>query len=94
MQTTCLLLTATEIGLFKEMQIFMYAVFEDKLKTKKGKLLVSSYKTSHDAQQMYKELTNHATSSIAAQLCGDTLLKYITSAQYPGSWCRTSYSFV
>jgi hypothetical protein len=40
--------TAMEIGLFKEMQIVMYAVFEDKLKTDKGKSLVSNYKTTRD----------------------------------------------
>jgi hypothetical protein len=34
--------TTTEIGLFKEMQIIMYAVYEDKLKTNKGKSLVSN----------------------------------------------------
>jgi hypothetical protein len=63
----------------------MYAVFEDKLKTDKGKMLVSNYKTTRDAQRIYKELSKHATSSTAAQLSGDTLLKYITSARYPGN---------
>jgi hypothetical protein len=66
--------TATEIGLFKEMQVFMYAVFEDKLKTDKGKSLVSNYETTRDARRIYKELTTHATSSTAAQLSGDSLL--------------------
>ena len=51
--------TATEISLFKEMQIFMYAVFEDKLKTDKGKSLVSNYESTRDAQRIYKELTKH-----------------------------------
>jgi hypothetical protein len=77
---------ATEIDLFKEMQILIYAVSKDKLKTNKGKLLVSNYETGRDAQRIYKELTKHATSSTAAQLHGDTLLKYITSARYPGNW--------
>ena len=86
--------TPTEIGLFREMQIFMYAVFEEKLKTDKGKSLVSEYESTRDAQSIYRELMKHAKSSTAAQLSGDTLLKYITSARYPGNWRGTSYAFV
>jgi hypothetical protein len=56
------------------MQIFMYAIFEDKLMTEKGKFLVSNYITTRDAQRIHKELIKHATSSIAAQISGDTLL--------------------
>jgi hypothetical protein len=36
--------TAKEKSLFSAMQTFMYAVFEEKLKTDKGKLLVSKDK--------------------------------------------------
>jgi hypothetical protein len=35
-----------EAGLFKEMQFFMFAVFKDKPKTLKVKLLVSNYETT------------------------------------------------
>ena len=86
--------TTTEVGLFREMQDFMYAVFEEKLKTDKGKSLISAYENTRDAQSIYRELTKHAKSSTAAQLSGDTLLKYITSARYPGNWRGTSYAFV
>jgi hypothetical protein len=68
---------ATEIGLFKEMLILMYATFEDKLKTDKGISLVSIHETTRDAQHIYKELTKHAASSTAAQLSGDSFLKFI-----------------
>jgi hypothetical protein len=34
---------------FKEMQIFMYAVCEEHLKTSKGKSFVSQYEETHDA---------------------------------------------
>jgi hypothetical protein len=67
--------TADEKGLFAEMQTFMYAVFEEKLKTDKGKSLVSQYESTRDAQMIYAELSRHAKSSTAAQLSGDTLLK-------------------
>jgi actin-related protein len=37
---------------FKEMQIFMYAVFEDHLKTSKVKLLLSQCEETHDVQSI------------------------------------------
>ena len=86
--------TTTELTLFKEMQVFMYAVFEEHLKTDTGKSLVSKYEATRDAQGIYRELVKHAKSSTAAQLSGDTLLKYITTARYPGNWKGTSYAFV
>jgi hypothetical protein len=49
---------------------------------------------TRDAQSIYKELKKHAKSSTAAQLSGDTLLKYITSARFPGNWRGTSSAFV
>ena len=85
---------ASEAAVFKEMQTFMYAVLEDHLKTDKGKSLVSHYETTRDAQSIYRELKKHALSSTAAQLSGDTLLQYITTARFPGSWRGTSYGFV
>ena len=86
--------TDIEKGLFQEMQVFMYAVLEDHLKTDKGKSLVSEYELTHDAQSIYRELCKHARSSTAAQISGDTLLQYITTARYPGNWRGTSYAFV
>jgi len=86
--------TPNETTLFQEMQTFMYAVFEEHLKTDKGKSLVSQYEEKRDAQSIYRDLKKHAKSSTAAQISGDTLLKYITSARYPGNWRGTSYAFV
>jgi hypothetical protein len=86
--------TPNEINVFWEIQTFMYAVFEEHLKTDKGKSLVSQYEDRRDAQSIYRELKKHAKSSTAAQISGDTLLKYITSARYPGNWKGTSYAFV
>ena len=83
-----------EQAVFKEMQIFMYAVLEDHLKTDKGKSLVSHYETTRDAQSIYRDLLKHALNSTAAQLSGDTMLQYITTTRYPGSWRGTSYGFV
>jgi hypothetical protein len=83
-----------DIAVFKKMQTFMYAVLEDHLKTDKGKSLVSLFESTRDAQSIYRELKKHALSSTAAQLLGDTLLQYITTARFPGNWRGTSYAFV
>jgi len=64
------------------------------LKTDKGKLLVSQYEATRNAQNIYCDLKKHALSSTAAQLSGDTLLQYITTTRYPGTWRGTSYAFV
>jgi hypothetical protein len=66
--------TPTGDDLFRKMQIFMYAVFEENLTTDKHRSLVSSYNSRRNAQSIYKELTKHAKCSTAAQLSGDTFL--------------------
>jgi hypothetical protein len=76
------------------MQIFMYAVFEEHLKTSKRKSLVSQYEETHDAQSIHRELKKHALSSTVAQFSGDALLQYITTTRYPGHWRDTLYEFV
>ena len=58
-------------AVFHEIQTFMYAVFEEHLKTDKAKSLVSQYETTTDAQSIYRELKRHAQSSTAALLSGD-----------------------
>ena len=86
--------TTEETAVFTEMQTFMYAVFEDHLKTDTGKSLVSTFENTRDAQSIYTELVKHAKSSTAAQISGDSLLIYITSARFPGDWRGTSHGFV
>jgi hypothetical protein len=56
--------------------------------------LVSHFEATRDAQSIYQELMKHALSSTAAQLSGETLLQYITTTQYPGTWPGTSHAFV
>jgi hypothetical protein len=69
-------------------------VLQTRLQTDKGKSLVSQFEATRDAQSIYQELVKHALSSTAAQLSGDTLLQYITTTQYPGTWRGTSHGFV
>jgi hypothetical protein len=65
--------TPNEIEVFQEIQTFMYAVMEEKLKSEKGKLLISAFEEKRDAQSVFCELKKHALGSTAAQLSGDTL---------------------
>jgi hypothetical protein len=43
---------------------------------------------------IYCELKKHGTSSTASWLAGDTLMKYMINAKYPGEWRGTSFRFV
>jgi hypothetical protein len=83
-----------DIAVFKEMQTLMFTVLEYHLKTDKGKSLVSQFELARDAQSIYRELKKHALCSTAAQLSGDTLLQYITTARFPGNCRGTAYAFV
>jgi hypothetical protein len=76
------------------MQTFKYAVLDDHLKTHKVKSLGSQFNLTFNAQSIYDELKKHALCSTAAQISGDTLLQYITTARFPGNWCGTTYAFV
>jgi hypothetical protein len=86
--------THADKELFQEMQFFMYAVFELKLKSDKGKSLFNDYESTRDAQKIFAALKRHAMQLTAAHISGDALLKYITSARFPGNWRVTSYAFV
>jgi hypothetical protein len=85
---------AAEIELFAEMQIFMYAVMVEHLKTDKGRSVVRQFESTSDAQSIYCELKRHALSSTAAMLAGDSLMQYLVSAKFPGKWKGTSFGFV
>jgi hypothetical protein len=85
---------AIYVGLFKEMLTFMNAVLQEQLKIDKGNSLVSQLEATCDVQSFYQELMKHELSSTAAQLSGDSLLKYITTTRYPGTWRRISHPSV
>ena len=61
--------------LFREQQKYLYGVFIRFLKTDKGKAIARKYKSTFDAQSIYRELQEYATNSTQA-----TLLQYITTA--------------
>jgi hypothetical protein len=72
---------AIEMAVFKKTQSFMYVVLEEHLKTVKGKLLLSQFQSTRDAQSIYRELKKHELSSTAAQLSGYTLLQQLDSQE-------------
>jgi hypothetical protein len=55
------------------------------LKASKAKSLFSKYEDTHDAQSIYRDPKKHSLGSTAAQLSGDTLLQFITTARYQGN---------
>jgi hypothetical protein len=72
----------------------MYNVFKDHLKTSKGKPLVSQFRSTIDAQGIYRELKKHASSLVEAQLLGDMLLQDIKKTRFSENWSRKAYDFV
>ena len=87
--------TVKEKALFTEKQIFIYSVFEEKLKTDTGKHLVRKYESQFDAQTIYKRLSEYAKESTHAHQEASKLLKYISSVLlHKISWKGPYYSFI
>ena len=81
--------------LFREQQQYLYAVFVRILRTDKSKAIVRKYKSTFDAQSIYRELQEYATNSTQAVLDSNTLLQYITTARIDdGTWNSTTEKFV
>ena len=85
---------ALERAIFKDKQSFMYSVFERVLKTDTGKALVRKYEADYDAQQIFIDLTAHATTSTQATLDADMLLAYLTTARVETHWKGSSHAFI
>ena len=81
--------------LFHEQQQYLYAVFVRILKTDEGKAIACKYKSTFDAQSIYRELQEYATNSTQAVIDSNTLLQYITTACIvDGSWNGMTEQFV
>ena len=87
--------TKEEILLFNEKKKFMYAVFEKTLLTDKGKALVRAHQSTYDAQTIYKELLDYASTSTKATMDATALLSYITTSNInDGKWKGTSHAYI
>jgi hypothetical protein len=62
--------------------------------TYKDKSLVRQFKSTLDAQGIYRELKKHVLSLIEAKLLGDTLLQDIKKTRFPQNWNGEAYDFV
>jgi hypothetical protein len=89
--------TAEEIALFRQKQLFMYSVFDEKPQMDMGKNLVRSHEAGSDAQAIYTLLAEHATMSTRADIESQRILSYITSTRFKtadSGWRGTSHSFI
>lgn len=88
--------TGTEqVELFREKQMYMYAVLESKVITDKGKAIVRRYEESGNAQKVYAELVEHHLRSTKAMIESSTILSYITSVRLGnGEWQGTTEGFI
>ena len=85
----------TAADLFTEQQKFLYAVFVRTLKTDKGKSIVRKHKDSFDAQKIYKEMVDYASTSTQAILDANRTLMYLVTVRInDGTWNGSSEKFV
>jgi hypothetical protein len=82
-----------EKDLFTLQIYYIYAIFCSNLKTDFGQKLVWDYKSSQNAQAIWKELSNDAEKSTVAQLNATNLLRYTHMAQVE-NWKGTTLSFI
>jgi hypothetical protein len=69
-----------EKDLFTLQLYYIYAIFCSNRKTDFGQKLVWDYKSSQNAQEIWKELSNDAEKSMVAQLNATNLLQYTHTA--------------
>jgi hypothetical protein len=66
---------------FSVQPYYVYVIFCSNLKTDFGQKLVRDYKSSQNAQAIWKELSNDAERSTVAQLNATNLLQYTHTAR-------------
>ena len=87
--------TQDEISVFQEKQKYMYAVFDAKLLTDKGKALVRTYQRKYDAQQVFRELCDYALKSTKASMDASSMLEYLTTMRLgDGKWKGSTHAFI
>jgi hypothetical protein len=68
--------TPEETALFDEKQKFMYAVFMKTIQTDTGKSYVRANEATYDAQNIYKLLTTHASTSTKAAMDSTAIMSW------------------
>ena len=94
LQPTYVPVGTDDIALFAQKQNYMFAVFLYTVKTGAGRAIVKKHHLKGNAQEVWKDLVDHYTSSTTSKLRSDQLMKYITNARLDDSWRRTSVDFI
>jgi hypothetical protein len=87
--------TPDESALFQEQQKYLYAVFEQKVQTLKGRSIVREHEHDFNAQEVYKKLSEHHLHSARARLDASSILRSITTDRLGnGSWKGSTEQFL
>ena len=86
--------TNDEKELFDRAQAYMYSVLDKVLLTDIGKKIVRKYELTYNAQQVYKEISDHHFKSTKAALVSSDLLTYITGNRLGSDWKGTLGSYI
>ena len=81
--------------LFKEQNIFMFAVLNKTLQTDQSKKLVRAHEDDSNAQAVYTELRAYALLSTKSSLDSSKLLTHITSSRInDGQWRGSTHGYI
>ena len=72
-----------EEALLQRMKVYVYSILTENIKTSKGAAIVKNHDATMDAQEVWKELVQHHTDSIASDKRADTLFSLITGTRIP-----------
>jgi len=83
------------VGVFRHKQLYMYSVLDKSLKTTYGKHLVKKYEKTYDAQAIWRDLTQHASTSATAIIETEKILRKVTTIKLnKDTWRGTNEGFV
>ena len=84
----------TEVTLFEAQQSFMFGVFNYKLETAYGCLLLKEHQNDRNAQMIFAKLCLHYDCGTAAALRARQLEQYLSNLHLDNSWNKTCQSFL
>ena len=79
---------------FKVKQTFMFSVFNNNLQTDMGKIIVRKHLSNTDAQSVWKELSEHMTTSSKGASEKRRLTQYVTNTVLDDNFKGTTEQFV
>lgn len=85
---------ADQVELFKLKQHYVFAVLVVKLLADESKALVRQYEADSDAQSIYRDLVEIATSSVGANIEADELLEFLSCKKLDHTWKGSTIGFI